>query len=45
LLGLRAAGYEIPAVTRVSSRFGLPGGGYEMQFGYPIPPQFITVVP
>ena len=45
LAGLRAAGYEIPAVTRVSSRFGLPGGGYEMQFAYPIPPQFITVVP
>jgi hypothetical protein len=45
LAGMRAAGYEIPAATRVSSRFGLPGGGYEMQFNYPIPPQFITVVP
>lgn len=45
LAGMRAAGYEIPGVTRVSSRFGLPGGGYEMQFPYPIPPQFLTVVP
>jgi hypothetical protein len=45
LAGLRAAGYEIPSVTRVSSRYGLPGGGYEMQFPYPVPPQFLTVVP
>ena len=39
LAGLRAAGYRIPAITHVSSRFGLPGGGYEMQFPYPVPPQ------
>jgi RHS repeat-associated protein len=44
LAGLRQAGYQVPALTRVSSRFGLPGGGYEMQFPYPIPPQFITVI-
>jgi RHS repeat-associated protein len=45
LAGMRQAGYEIPELTRVSSRFGLPGGGYEMQFPYPIPSQFISVVP
>jgi hypothetical protein len=45
LAGMRAAGYKTPGLTRVSSRFGLPGGGYEMQFPYPVPPQFITVVP
>ena len=45
LAGMRQAGYEIPELTRVSGRFGLPGGGYEMQFPYPIPPQFISVVP
>jgi hypothetical protein len=45
LAGLRTAGYKIPGLTRVSSRFGLPGGGYEMQFPYSVPPQFITVVP
>jgi hypothetical protein len=43
LAGMRQAGYEIPELTRVSGR--LPGGGYEMQFPYPIPPQFISVVP
>jgi hypothetical protein len=44
LAGLRQAGYEIPQVTRVTSSFGLPGGGYEMQFLYPIPSEFITVI-
>jgi len=42
--GLRKAGYKIPKITRVSSRFGLPGGGYEMRFPYPIPREFVTVV-
>ncbi len=42
--GLRSAGYQIPEVTRVRGQFGLPGGGYEMQFPYAIPPEFITVV-
>ncbi|MEX1025014.1 MAG: RHS repeat-associated core domain-containing protein [Planctomycetota bacterium] len=42
--GLRAAGYKIPEVSRVSGQFGLPGGGYEMQFPYAIPPEFIQVV-
>ena len=45
LAGLRAAGYEIPGLTRVSGRFGLPGGGYEILFPYRVPPQFLTVVP
>jgi hypothetical protein len=52
LAGLREAGYEIPAVTRVSNVvrgvdgrvYSMPGGGWEMQFRYPIPPEFVTVV-
>jgi hypothetical protein len=44
LHGLRAAGYEIPSVSRVSSRFGAAGGGFEMQFPYAVPPEFIKVV-
>lgn len=43
LAGLRSAGYEIPEVTRVSGAFGMPGGGYEMQFPYAIPPEFLSV--
>jgi hypothetical protein len=50
--GLRAAGYEIPVVTRVSNvvrgKFGqvysVPGGGYELRFPYAIPPEFLTVI-
>lgn len=50
--GLREAGYEIPAVTRVSNVvrgvdgrvYSMPGGGWEMQFPYPIPPEFVTVL-
>jgi hypothetical protein len=46
LAGLRKAGYEIPTPTRVSSTvtgaggrtYSMPGGGYEMQFPYSIPP-------
>jgi hypothetical protein len=44
LNGLRRAGYEIPNPTQVGRSFGMPGGGYEMQFSYPIPPEFIRVV-
>jgi hypothetical protein len=44
LRGLKAAGYKIPSVNRISSQFGMPGGGYEMQFPYAIPPQFIKVI-
>jgi hypothetical protein len=44
LAGLRGAGYEIPNVTRVTSKAGLPGGGYEMQFPYAIPPEFLKVI-
>ena len=44
LEGLRRAGYQIPAVTRAGRSFGMPGGGYEMQFPYPIPPEFIKVI-
>jgi len=42
--GLRSAGYQIPPVTRVTGAFGMPGGGYEMQFPYEIPTQFIKVI-
>jgi hypothetical protein len=44
LAGLRQAGYEIPNVTQVGRGFGMPGGGFEMQFPYRIPPEFITVI-
>jgi len=45
------AGYEIPDVMRVGNVvrdefggvFSMPGGGWEMQFPYAIPPQFVTV--
>ena len=43
--GLREAGYEIPEVTQVGRSYNMPSGGYEMQFGYPIPPEFIKAVP
>jgi len=43
--GLREAGYEIPRVTQVGRSYNMPGGGYEMQFPFPIPPEFIKVVP
>jgi hypothetical protein len=45
LEGLRKAGFQIPEVTQVGRSFGMPGGGFEMQFPYAIPPEFITVVP
>jgi len=44
LAGLRQAGYQIPEITQVGRSFGMPGGGFEMQFPYSIPPQFITVI-
>jgi hypothetical protein len=52
LAGMRAAGFEIPAVARVTSTvtgtggrvYSMPGGGQEMVFDYPIPPEFIKVV-
>ena len=42
--GLRAAGYEIPPVTRVTSANRMPGGGWEMRFPYEVPPEFLEVV-
>lgn len=45
LAGLRAAGYEIPSVSRVSGQFGMAGGGFEMRFPYAIPPEFIKAIP
>ncbi len=53
LKGLRKAGYEIPRPTRVSNVvtgpdgrvYTMPGGGYEMQFPYEIPGEFLEVLP
>ena len=50
--GLREAGYEIPSITQVTGTvtgpggriYTMPGDGFEMQFPYPIPPEFIKVV-
>ncbi len=39
---LADAGFEIPPVTRVPLMFGMAGGGYEVQFPYAIPPQFLS---
>ncbi|MCX7146239.1 MAG: Ig-like domain-containing protein, partial [Sulfuritalea sp.] len=44
LAGMRQAGYQIPEVTQVGRSFRMPGGGFEMQFPYPIPPEFIKVI-
>ena len=44
LAGMRAAGYQIPEVTKVGRMYRMPGGGFELQFPYPVPPQFITVI-
>ena len=44
LAGLRRAGYEIPQATQAGRMFGMPGGGMEMRFPYPIPPEFIKAV-
>jgi hypothetical protein len=53
LAGLRQAGYEIPAPTRVGNVvrgiyggrvYSMPGGGWEMQFPFQIPPEFLKVV-
>lgn len=49
---MRAAGYEIPPITRVASTvvtrdgrvYSMPGGGFEMLFPYEIPPEYIKVV-
>lgn len=45
IAGLRDAGYEIPGATQVGPSFNMPGGGYELQFPYAIPPEFLKVVP
>jgi len=53
LEGLRKAGYEIPTPSRVSSTvrgpggrvYQMPGGGYEVQFPYEIPGDFLEVLP
>lgn len=53
LEGLRKAGYEIPTPKRVSNVvkgpdgrvYTMPGGGYEMQFPYEIPGEFLEVLP
>ena len=42
--GLRRDGYKIPPITPVGRHYGMPGGGYEMEFPHPIPPKYITVI-
>jgi len=49
--GLRNAGYEIPSISRVGDVaraggrvYSMPGGGWEMQFPYAIPPEFTSIV-
>ncbi len=44
LAGLRAAGYDIPPITQVGRSFNMPGGGYEMQFPYRIPSEYLKVI-
>lgn len=44
LAGLREAGYQIPEVTQVGRSSGMPGGGFEMQFPYRIPPEYLKVI-
>lgn len=44
LAGLRRAGYDVPDFTRVGRKFYMPGGGYEVQFPYAVPPEFVRVV-
>ena len=50
---MRADGFSIPPVTRVRSVvsndktgriYTQPGGGYELNFSYEIPPKYITVI-
>lgn len=51
--GLRKAGYEIPTPKRVSNVvtgpdgrvYTMPGGGYEMQFPFEIPGEFLEILP
>jgi hypothetical protein len=52
LAAMREAGYDIPAMTRVSNVvrdpitgrvYTMPGGGHEMQFPYAIPPKYLKV--
>lgn len=44
LAALENAGFELPPVTEVAPKFGMPGGGTEMQFPYLIEPQYVTPV-
>ncbi len=44
LAGMRQAGYQVPSVSQVGRSFGMPGGGTEMRFPYPVPPQFISLI-
>ena len=41
---LRRAGYEIPRLTRIGRYYNMPGGDFEMQFPYKVPPEYIKVI-
>jgi hypothetical protein len=40
--GCRLPGRRIPGISRVTGAYGMPGGGWEMQFPYGIGPEFLT---
>jgi hypothetical protein len=48
---LAAAGSELPSIDRIENVvrgsegrvYSMPGGGYEMQFPYPVPPEFTKI--
>ncbi len=44
LAGLRNAGFEIPQFTRVGRHHNMPGGAFEIEFTYPVPPEFVTIL-
>jgi hypothetical protein len=44
LKGMREAGYDVPDFTQAGRMFNMPGGGMEVQFPYPVPPEFISVI-
>jgi hypothetical protein len=40
----KGGGLLIPGIGRGTGAYGMAGGGYEMQFPYAIPPEFIKVI-
>ena len=42
--GLKSAGYDSPGVGHVGRSFNMPCGGFEMQFPFSIPSEFLKVI-